>query len=557
LLPSGAARQLLGATAVLPVTDAGTTAKSAKRASRETSAATSDALADSSSSARSRASDRTPNVAPTAIESLATQPGESRSEVNMEATEIIVDRSVEGSNPGTAMDVVAPEGPAGLDDLVSRDLGLPTRPASRESQEIALESNTRFRSDRFGASPAVSPEATMAKDAFRSRQPANASSGRPSNERAINLGLEFLAKHQSSDGSWSLTGFDRGNSMYNNQLDCDSAATGLALLAFQGAGYNHQEFKYAGQMKHAVDWLVENQTEDGGLFVETGTKSDDSCRLYAHGIAALALTEAYGMTQDPALLEPAQRALDFIADTQDPKRGGWRYYTKLSARQTDTSVTGWMMMALQSGRLAGLEVQQSTFDGISDWLKIAADPENPSQFRYNPYATSSAKINRSQGRTATPPMTAVGLLMQIYNGWDRQDPRLISGAQSLVDRQLPSDANILQRDTYYWYYATQVLLHVDGPLWETWESHLHPLLVRSQVQTGDMSGSWNPYSPVPDRWGIHAGRLYVTAMNLLSLEVKNRKLPLYDDTLKGAETVEEVDETEDLELSRQQRRRDR
>ncbi len=471
----------------------------------------------------------------------------------MEAAEVAVDRSVD-SSPGAAMDVQAPEGAAGLEELLSRDLGLPTRPASRESEQVALESATRFRSDRFGASPAVSPDATIAKEAFRSRQPSTASSGRPSNERAINLGLEFLARHQSPDGSWSLTGFDRDSPMYKNQLDCDTAATGLALLAFQGAGYNHREFKYALQIKHALDWLIENQSKDGGLFVETGTRSDDSCRLYAHGIAALALTEAYGMTQDPDLEKPAQRALDFIAETQDPQHGGWRYYTKMSARQTDTSVTGWMMMALQSGRLAGLEVQSETFDGINGWLEIAVDPNNPSQFRYNPFATDSSKAKRAQGRATSPPMTAVGLLMQIYNGWDRQDPRLLQGAQSLVDRQLPSDANILLRDTYYWYYATQVLLHVDGPLWETWESQLHPLLVRSQIQTGEMTGSWDPYSPVPDRWGVHAGRLYVTAMNLLSLEVKNRKLPLYDDTLKGDARVD-VDQPEEQPLQRQGRER--
>ena len=272
---------------------------------------------------------------------------------------------------------------------------------------------------------------------------------------------------------------------------------------------------------------------DGGLFVETGTRSDNSCRLYSHAIAALALTEAFGMTQDPELREPAQKALDYIVESQDSNRGGWRYFTQPNKRQSDTSVTGWMMMALQSGRLAGLDVPESTFEGIDSWLKVSADPADPSQFRYNPYAADSSQINRSQGRQASPPMTAVGLLMQIYNGWDRDDPRLIKGAQSLVDRQLPSDANVLVRDTYYWYYATQVLLHVDGTLWEQWESQLHPLLVQSQVQTDEMAGSWDPYSPVPDRWGIHAGRLYVTTMNLLSLEVKNRKLPLYDDTLKG------------------------
>jgi hypothetical protein len=33
---------------------------------------------------------------------------------------------------------------------------------------------------------------------------------------------------------------------------------------------------------------------------------------------------------------------------------------------------------------------------------------------------------------------------------------------------------------------------------------------------------------VPDRGGPTAGRLYVTTMNLLSLEVRYRYLPIYD-----------------------------
>jgi hypothetical protein len=89
-----------------------------------------------------------------------------------------------------------------------------------------------------------------------------------------------------------------------------------------------------------------------------------------------------------------------------------------------------------------------------------------------------------------------------------------------------------QRDTYYWYYATQVMYHMGGDHWQAWNGRLHPLLVESQVRSGAMAGSWNPREPVPDRWGPHAGRLYVTTMNLLSLEVYYRHLPLYQDTLR-------------------------
>ncbi len=99
-----------------------------------------------------------------------------------------------------------------------------------------------------------------------------------------------------------------------------------------------------------------------------------------------------------------------------------------------------------------------------------------------------------------------------------------------MQQQLPGDATPRQRDTYYWYYATQVLKYIDGPLWNKWDSQLRPLLIRSQIKTGDLAGSWHPYNPVPDRWGSFGGRLYVTTMNLLSLEVRPRMLPLYQQT---------------------------
>ena len=47
---------------------------------------------------------------------------------------------------------------------------------------------------------------------------------------------------------------------------------------------------------------------------------------------------------------------------------------------------------------------------------------------------------------------------------------------------------------------------------------------------GENEGSWDPTTPTPDLWARYGGRLYVTTMNLLSLEVTYRHLPLYDAT---------------------------
>jgi hypothetical protein len=129
-------------------------------------------------------------------------------------------------------------------------------------------------------------------------------------------------------------------------------------------------------------------------------------------------------------------------------------------------------------------------------------------------------------------MTSVGLLLRLYSGWDRNDERMVAGAKELL-KMMPSEESIELRNTYYWYYATQVLKHVGGEYWDTWyRDSLYPLLIRSQEKSGPMQGSWDPIHPVPDRWGYFSGRLYVTTLNLLTLEVKWRLLPLYDDTAK-------------------------
>jgi len=251
--------------------------------------------------------------------------------------------------------------------------------------------------------------------------------------------------------------------------------------------------------------------------------SNKSVWLYSHALATIAVCEAYGMTQDAALRERAQRAIDFIIAGQEKVRGGWRYAPGVNS---DTSVSGWMTLALKSGELSGLPVPVGIYDKISHWLDTAQQSAStPYLYCYNPYAPDSPE--QRHGRVASKTMTAVGLLMRLYTGWRRDDPNFSRGTAYFL-ANLPSEGNARQseRDTYYWYYATQVMAQAGGEKWLAWSDHLQPLLVKSQVQSGELAGSWDPLLPIADRWGSQAGRLYVTAMNLLSLEVEYRKLPL-------------------------------
>lgn len=432
---------------------------------------------------------------------------------------------------GLTVDRDAPPGPGGLATQPAPDTGLNHRRAATDSVQVHVHA-ARFVRQQPGGRPDLSTAAIVATEPFQQRMDRAAGEGSygdrgappPRTEEAIELGLAYLSRVQLEDGSWSLQG--SGESAV---LVADTAATGLALLAFQGAGYNHRQHQYADTVYAGVQYLIRNQKPDGDLFLPLDDESNRSVWIYSHSIAALALTEAYGMTQDPALREPAQKALDFLVASQHPERGGWRYSPQFGS---DTSVTGWAMMALKSGELANLDVPEEAYQRIRRWLdKSQASSADPHLFVYNPLAPDTAE--QRHGRRPSTTMTSVGLLMRLYLGWHRDHENMIRGAEYLGQNlpQLGSPRNP-ERDTYYWYYGTQVMFHMGGDYWQAWNGKLHPLLVNHQIRQGPLAGSWDPRRPVPDRWAPHAGRLYVTTMNLLSLEVYYRYLPLYEDTAR-------------------------
>ena len=88
---------------------------------------------------------------------------------------------------------------------------------------------------------------------------------------------------------------------------------------------------------------------------------DGKGNMYSHGLAAIALCEAYAMTEDRALLPYAQASLNFIITAQC-NDGGWRYSPN-GAGGGDTSVVGWQLMALKSGYMGHLAVPPQTNQG--------------------------------------------------------------------------------------------------------------------------------------------------------------------------------------------------
>jgi hypothetical protein len=324
--------------------------------------------------------------------------------------------------------------------------------------------------------------------------------GTTESEAAVARGLKWIAKQQSMDGHWALDGAfkDRGQ---NN----DIAGTAFGLLPLLGAGYTHKAAKNAKTnpfekpIEKGLAFLMRKQDKRTGNF---------GGGMYAHALATIAMCEAYGLSQDPALRRPAQGAINYLVTAQH-SAGGWRYNPNQAG---DLSVTGWVVMALKSAQMAGLDVPDMTMRKAQSFIDSLNDPNNEG---YGYTAPGS-----------TPTMSAVGLLCRQYlQNWGPNNLRMINGVDKNLKTMPPTSG---QKHIYYYYYATQVMHHFGGQGWKTWNESMRELLIKTQDNASGAAlvGSW---SPVGDPWGgaNAGGRLMVTSLSLLTLEVYYRHLPLY------------------------------
>lgn len=332
-------------------------------------------------------------------------------------------------------------------------------------------------------------------------------------EECVALGLQWLAAHQLPDGSWN----------YNHQIgpgnrsspnpgqydDCPIAATAMCLMAFLGNGQTHQEGEYKAVVSQGLNYLMKNQrrvNEFAGSLVDANQQAG----MYSHGLATIALAEAYGMTKDPHLHDAAQAALEFVEFAQDSSGGGWRYSPKETG---DLSVSGWILMGIKSGLMSDLEIDRRTTRLANRFLN---DVSHDSGARY---------CYRKGNKDHRPTMTAVGLLCRMYTGWKREHPAMADGVRYLAERKPVIGEST---DMYYNYYAAQVLRQYGGPEWVEWNKLMAGFLVQTQSREGPTKGSWY-FESGTDYGPATGGRIYCTAMSVMTLEVYYRFLPIYRD----------------------------
>ena len=330
--------------------------------------------------------------------------------------------------------------------------------------------------------------------------------GTAASEKAVARALRWLAVHQAPDGGWTFQHSQvcRGKCKEDGRHEqARAGATAMALLPFLGAGQTHLDGQYKAEVYKGLSFLINRLKVEPSPILPTGSWHEPGGRMYSHSCAAIAICEAYAMTKDPDLLQPAQLSLNYLIKAQHPM-GGWRYSP---GQPGDTSAVGWCLMALKSGRMGGLAVPGNVFQATDKFLDFVSH-ENGTHYGY-----TTGNDYKGGHKGCTP----VGVLSRMYLGYDKEEEVVQNGVKFL-DSQGPDLNNL-----YYTYYATQVMRHHGGEEWERWNNKLRDKLIESQVQSGHAVGSF--YSK-----GGHVesgGRLAATSFATMILEVYYRHMPLY------------------------------
>ncbi|MFM9059728.1 MAG: hypothetical protein ACKOSQ_11510 [Planctomycetaceae bacterium] len=376
------------------------------------------------------------------------------------------------------VEVAAPSAPAAA-PVVARPASL-ARPSAATTAGDGADTGDPFATRRGGARGA----------AARQR------GGSAASEAAVDAGLAWLAAHQGADGSWrcDLTNCRCAGACRDpGTVASTTAATGLALLPFLGAGHTHVEGDHRDVVNRALYYLISRirPTPRGGDLAE-GT-------MYGQGVATLALAEALGMTRDDMLVRPVTDAVKFIVTAQDAYGGGWRY---LPGQPGDTTVTAWQLAALKSAALAGVAVPSPTIDGVRRFLD-RVQARGGEAYGY-------------QGPQALPCTSAIGLFCRLHTGWDDGDA--IRRGLATLAKPGPDPQAV-----YTNFYLAQALLQGNHAAWPAWNRRNRDHLVATQAAIGHERGSWFCADPET----APGGRLAHTALAVLTLEVYYRLLPVY------------------------------
>lgn len=302
-------------------------------------------------------------------------------------------------------------------------------------------------------------------------------------------GLAYLSRNQDSDGGWQSR--HRG-----------AGLAGMALMCFLASGEDPNYGQYSSNIRRCLRYIILKQDRKTGYF---------GVSMYHHGFAMLALAEAYGVVDDRELwseadgdqleigqsLELAVRSA--VTSQKNNTYGAWRYSP--SGNEADTSVAGSVLMGLLAARNAGIEVPDESIDRAIAYFKgmTAASGQVA-------YSGGVGGFNESMARIS------IGTL--VYAIARRKDLPQFKQTLGYLKDKLDGGSAGHGGIAYQSYYQAQALFQADITAYNEWNRLLVRRLKSEQKADGGFEGT--------------QGKYVATTLNLLSLAVNYRFLPIYE-----------------------------
>nr|WP_123784868.1 prenyltransferase/squalene oxidase repeat-containing protein [Pirellula staleyi] len=308
-------------------------------------------------------------------------------------------------------------------------------------------------------------------------------------DASIDKGLKWVAKTQSSLGHWTAGGYP-------------AAMTALAGTALIASGSTTTQGPYAKNIRKAVDYLLGKLRQNGLI----GDPQSDNRYTYGHGFSMLFLSQVLGEEEDEErreeLIEALTKACDFSGKAQTPS-GGWGYVSAKDGQNFDEgSTTITQVQGLRGCRNGGIVVPADIIDRAKEYIYGCKNADG---------GISYSSKNRGSSR---PAITAAALAT-LYNAGDydsKHVPEMLEYCKKNLTN-LSEGPNSFGHWHYTYLYYSQVMYRTGNKEWEPFRDKLYGKIIAEQ--TGD--GSWTG----------NIGPIYVTACNLVMLQLDKAYLPIY------------------------------
>lgn len=306
---------------------------------------------------------------------------------------------------------------------------------------------------------------------------------------AIEKALKWVAKSQSTLGHWTAGGYP-------------TAMTALAGTALIGSGSTTIQGPYAKNIRKSVDYLLGKVRQNGLI----GDPNTDNRYTYGHGFAMLFLSQILGEEEDEErrneLVEALEKACDFSGKAQTPS-GGWGYVSAKDGNNFDEgSTTITQVQGLRGCRNAGIIVPGEVIDRAKEYIYGCKNADG---------GISYSSRNRGSSR---PAITAAALA-SLYNAGDydsKHVPEMLEYCKKNL-QNLGEGPNSFGHWHYTYLYYSQVMYRQGNKEWDPFRDKLYAHILKEQQSDGSWTGNIGP--------------IYVTACNLIMLQLDKAYLPIY------------------------------